>query len=189
MTRTLSTLTLAQATHEHAVMAGRGIRHSSSYFLDFFIDDVQLTRAVGELGFVTALNGEWVLEHVTSAVEVLLGRRPAADLAAGRVPLLVCGECGDLACGALTATLEVGPSEVTWSQFSWEDGYQPSGPVDSLVEPIRFDREQYESTLAEARSRVTALPPAEPRYSEPDTGEQPTHRRWIWPWQKDDKRP
>ena len=188
MTSTPSTLRVELATLEHVVMVGRETRRSSSYFLDFLVDDVPRSRTVGDLGLVTDLNGEWPAVYVTSAVEVLLGRRPAGDLPAGRVPLLVCGECGDLACGALTAAFEMGPAEVTWSAFSWEDGYHPARPVDSLTEPIRFDRAQYESELGEASSRVTALPPAEPRFSEPDAGARPARRRRVRLWRKDDGR-
>ncbi len=62
---------------------------------------------------VTDLNRAWLPESVAPAVETLLGRRPGPDLTVGRIPLLVCGECGDLACGTVTAALDVGATEVT----------------------------------------------------------------------------
>jgi hypothetical protein len=174
----LSTLGLEPAVHTHDVAEGRVTRHPRSHFLDFVIDGVSLLRtAHGEGNLVTELNRSWWSQD-TPAVETLLGRRPAPNLDSGRIPLLVCGECGDLACGAVTAALDVGDSEVTWSDFRWENGYEEAEPIDSLVDPMRFDRAQYEAELAEADHQVADLPEDEPLFRErPRRG---LHFRWPW---------
>lgn len=120
----------------------------------------------------------WVPDAVAQAVETLLGRRASPDLDAGRVPLLVCGSCGDLACGAVTAKLDVGTSEVTWSEFRWENGHQDPTPFDSLWAPITFDRAQYETELADAAQRVAALPESEPRFLERSRRDRHLRRPW-----------
>lgn len=159
VTLELATLRLEPAVHTRTVVDGRVTRHPQSHFLDFLIDNVSLLRTAHEQGnLVTDLNGAWLAEGVASAIEILLGRRPAPDLSEGRIPLLVCGECGDLACGAVTAALDVGASEVTWSDFRWENGYGEPDPIDTLAEAVRFDRAQYEAELADAVLRVAALP-------------------------------
>jgi hypothetical protein len=179
-----ATLRLEPAVHTHDVLDGRVRRHPQSHFLDFLIDGVSLLSTAHEQdNLVTDLNRDWVPEAVAPAVETLLGQRAAPDLDAGRVPLLVCGSCGDLACGAVTAKLGVGTNEVTWSEFRWENGYEDPEPIDSLRAPITFDRAQYEAELADAAQRVAALPGSEPRFLERPRRDR--HLRWPWQRRKD----
>ena len=113
------------------------IHHPKSRFLDFVVNDVSLlatTRQQGNL--VTPFNGAWHPSAWTSAVESLLGGGSDPELPAGRVPLLVCGECGDLACGAITTALAVSRTEVTWSNFNWETGLRD--PEDAPRRGIRL---------------------------------------------------
>ncbi|MEU2351172.1 hypothetical protein [Modestobacter sp. NPDC049651] len=188
MTSELLTLGLQPAVHTHDVRDGRVVRHPRSYFLDFLVDGVSFSNlAHVDRNLVTALNRS-VWADISGAVETLLGRRPAPYLDAGRIPLLVCGSCGELECGAVTAALHVGATEVTWSDFRWDQG-NISGPepIDSLCAPLRFDRVQYGAELADVGLRVADLPDDEPLFS------RPPHRgrRLRWPWQRseDDRRP
>jgi len=183
MTSEPATLRLEPAVHTHNVLDGRVRRHPQSHFLDFLVDGVSLLSTAHEQDLVTDLNRDWVPEAVAPAVETLLGRRTSPGLDGGRVPLLVCGSCGDLACGALTAKLDVGTNGVTWSEFRWENGYQDPEPIDSLRAPITFDRAQYEAELADAARRVAALPESEPRFLERPRRDR--RRRWRWLRRKD----
>lgn len=47
---------------------------------------------------------------------------------------------------------------VSWSNFSWEDGYSDPRPVEHLHEPIVFARGQYETVFTGASERVDAFP-------------------------------
>ncbi len=182
----LATLRLKAAVHTRDVVDGRVTRHPRSHFLDFVIDGVSLLRAAhGEGNLVTELNRSWSSQD-PPAVKTLLGRRPTPK-DSRRIPLLVCGQCGDLACGAVTAALDVGASEVTWSDFRWENGYGDAEPIDSLVEPIRFDRAQYEAELADADRQVAALPEDEPLFRE--RSRRGPHFRWPWQRRTDEGRP
>ncbi|MEU2348551.1 hypothetical protein [Modestobacter sp. NPDC049651] len=179
MTSALATLRLEPALHTHDVMDGRVARHPQSHFLDFLISGVSLQMTAHGVGnLVTELNRLWWSPD-SLAVETLLGRRPAPCLESGRIPLLVCGECGDLACGAVTAALDMGAREVTWSEFRWENGYEEPEPMDSLGVPITFDRGQYEAELADADHRVVALRENEPLFR----GRSRRRRQLRWPWQ------
>lgn len=153
---------------------GDVVRHPESHFLDLVVADRSLReRAAGGGDMVTELNRPWV-DLVPAAVDRLLGRRPAEDLAAGRVALLVCAVDGDPGCGRLTAALDVGDGTVSWSGFRWEDGRSAARPVDGLDEPLVFDRRQYEAAFAGAVAEVAALPHDELSH---------TGRRFRWPWQ------
>jgi hypothetical protein len=86
---------------------GNVTRNFESHFLEFIIDGVCLPeRLNGAANLVTPLNRAW-LDHAPDAIDDLRGRRPSPGLGPGQVALLVCGECGDLGCGAVTASLHV----------------------------------------------------------------------------------
>lgn len=62
---------------------------------------------------------------------------------------------------------------MSWSNFSWEDGYSDPRPVEHLREPIIFDRAQYENVFNTARERVAAFPYNALAHR---------GRRFLWPW-------
>ncbi|GLW30297.1 hypothetical protein [Actinoplanes regularis] len=95
-------------------------------------------------------------------------------LAPGRVALLVCPQCPDLGCGQLTTALDLGTTEVTWSDFRWENGFTEPSPVEHLTAPITFDRAGYEAVFADACERVAEFPYDELAHH---------GRRFRWPWQ------
>jgi hypothetical protein len=82
------------------------------------------------------------------AVLQLLGRAPA-ELPGGRLALYVCPECGDLACGAVTVSMESTRDDVVWR----DPGHQSTAEPDKYFElfeglgPFRFARSQYEAAL------------------------------------------
>jgi hypothetical protein len=158
-----------------ALHDGNITRYPESHFLDLVISGQSLRSVAWTPGpdLVTELNRPW-LPTVTEAVDRLLGRRPSEHLPVGRVPLLVCGLCGDLGCGQLTAALDIGDAEVSWSDFLWEDGFFEPRPVEQLHERLTFDRTSYEAVFADAYERVAAFPYDEPAHH---------GRRFLWPWQ------
>ena len=174
-----STFALQPAVLRRTLMDGNLKRHPESHFLDFVVDGESLAARVApwidfvSINLVTPLNRAW-LPAVPDAVEVLLGRRPAAGLTAGRVALLVCGECGDLGCGAITASLGLNAGSVSWHDFRWErDNAEPPEVLDGLG-PIAFRRDDYKSTLRAAHQRIAEMP-----------YDRLAHdgRRFLWPWQ------
>jgi hypothetical protein len=55
-----------------------------------------------------------------------------------RVALYVCPECGDLACGAITARVSRSEAVVHWSDFAYENGDDSETKL-SKVGPFAFD--------------------------------------------------
>jgi hypothetical protein len=151
------------------------VRHPESHFLDFVIDGQSLSDLIPDCqGLVTPLNRPW-LATVPEAVEQLRGRKPCTDLAPSRVPLLVCGECGDLACGAVTAALDVGQTTTTWADFRWEDGGTPSTSIHVPSERLSFSSRIYLDVVSDAAERVAALP-----YDQ--LANEGRRSRWPWQW-------
>jgi hypothetical protein len=170
----VSLLTLGPAVLRRTLLDGSVTRHPESHYLEFVIDGQLLTERLPlARGLITPLNRAW-LPMVHGAIEELLGRRPTDGLGPGRVALFVCGECGDLACGAVTATLTVEDDTVTWSDFAWDNGYEPTDPMENAPDPIAFARVDYTDLFAGAEERVAAFP-----YDELD------HQglKFLWPWQ------
>lgn len=175
MTSEPAALQLDAAVVTGVLHDGNITRYPESHFLDVVINGRSLRSVVRtpEPDLVTELNRPW-LPSVPDAANRLLGRRPSEDLAAGRVALLVCGSCGDLGCGQLTAALDVGDAQVSWSDFLWEDGIFEPRSVEHLDERLTFDRARYEAAFADAYERVAAFPYDELAHH---------GRRFLWPWQ------
>jgi hypothetical protein len=89
-------------------------------------------------------------ESELEAVEQLLGQR-ASTLSSARVPVLVCEQCGDLGCGALSVRVARHGSVVTWTDWAYENGYEPAKGLDWLVhpEPFEFELTEYQGVLAD----------------------------------------
>lgn len=174
VTADVAQLALKAAVLRRTVHDGHVTRHPESHYLDFVVDGQRLADRLGVApDMTTLLNRAW-LPSVEGTVLELLGERPAVGLDLGRVLLFVCGECGDLGCGAVTAALDVDADRVTWSQFAWESGYEPSEPVQSAPDSLTFGTADYAKLLAGAYGRVAALP-------HEDVALQ--GRKFLWPWQ------
>jgi len=170
-----STFALQRSVLRRTLIDGNVTRHPESHFLDFVIDgDSLVVRMKMSGNLVTPLNRAW-LASVPDAIDELMGRRSSPGLETGRVVLLVCGGCGDLACGAVTASLRVGADSVVWADFLWEDGYsEPSAVASAPPEAIAFSRCEYEGAMRNAHGDVAELPYDELAHR---------GRRFLWPWQ------
>jgi hypothetical protein len=171
---TTNILTLVEEVHVGTWQDGRSIRRPESHFLDFEIDGTALrTRAAALTDLVTNLNRAWRPDSVQQSVDVLLGRRADADLSTGRIPVLVCGQCGGLDCGALTARLAVTDRSVRWSDWRWAD-YEGEQDVDWQLDSFVFDRRAYEAAFDHAVDRVAQMPYDKLAHE---------GKRTLWPWQ------
>jgi hypothetical protein len=167
-----STFALRQATLRQTFLDGNVTRYPESHFLDFVIGgDSLVERMEGFGNLVTPLNRPW-LDTVPDAIAELRGSRPSPDLGNGRIALLVCGHCGDLGCGALTASLHLSVDAVTWADFRWEDGLRDPWAATDAPEAVAFRRSEYEAALREAYERLAALPYDELAHR---------GRRFLWP--------
>jgi hypothetical protein len=125
--------------------------------VDFVIDgEGLLTRLVAADG---GGHGDFMgcfvlgLPELNQAKSALLAGQSAAETDEGRVLLYLCPECGDIRCGAYAAKVQVGPELVEWSDFAYENGYEPGRRLANLG-PFVFGLSEYRDVIARA-SAVT----------------------------------
>jgi hypothetical protein len=87
--------------------------------------------------------------------EQLLAREPSA-LESGRVPVLVCEECGDVGCGAFTVRVVREDDTVRWTDWAYENGREPADPISWPTRPgdFLFERGSYERAIREASAEL-----------------------------------
>jgi hypothetical protein len=149
MERKLSTLELAIRQRPY-VKSQSGTFKSERNYLDFVIDGQSLTERA-RYDVVSVLCKEWALEEREKSVRRLLGEEPA-DFPDDRRSLLVCGECGDIGCGAVSIILHLSDSTAVWRDFGYENNYEPEirGEHMKNLGPFEFDLGDYKSKLIRA---------------------------------------
>ena len=119
-------------------------------FLDFIIDGQSLYDQLGDL--ISPLGWFPPKYHQVAIDRFLLLGPP--DFPDGRRSICVCGECGDLGCGALAAVIENVGDRIVWKDFKYQNNYDPDiGYVDgdySHLGPFSFDVDQYIDTIRKA---------------------------------------
>jgi len=65
------------------------------------------------------------------------------ELSTGRIALYVCPECGDIACGAITASIQDLGDRIVWKDFGYETDNGELSKTYPKIEPIEFDRQSY----------------------------------------------
>lgn len=131
---------------------------SETSVFDVLIDGRRLAEHfIGRRGARPSMN--FVLGGPPGAVQEalgqLLGQHPS-ELESGRVPVLVCEECGDIGCGALAVRIERRDGSVVWSDWAYENGYEPPRALDwpEYPEVFEFELQDYESVLSSALLRA-----------------------------------
>jgi len=130
-------------------------------YLEIEVDRVPLARYfTGRLGahptLLSPLGWSSAPADVKAGIaEQLLAREPSA-LESGRVPVLVCEECGDVGCGAFTVRILREGDTVRWTDWAYENGREPAEPVEEW--PTRpgdflFELDSYEQAIREASAR------------------------------------
>jgi hypothetical protein len=129
-----------------------GTFKSERHFIDFVVDGQSLWEALGERhDMVSILCAEYSADETAKAVGRLL-LHEKADLPNDRRSFFVCSECGDLACGAITAVVERQGDTITWKAFGYENTYEDKILLDaySTIGPFTLDATAYERTLVQA---------------------------------------
>lgn len=127
-----------------------GVMRAERWAWDFVIDGRPLSTLIAGdiIGVLGWCGAAWDL-----AVTEKLLRRASPDLPPDRVALYVCPECGDVTCGAATASISLAGDEVMWQDFRWEGSPDGAGTESALqLGEFRFDRHTYERLLLQALS-------------------------------------
>ncbi|MGN6152864.1 MAG: hypothetical protein ACTHOH_12790 [Lysobacteraceae bacterium] len=126
--------------------------HPDQCSIDFVVDGVPLSSLVTDKDLRGRLSPDPEAEWNPKVLQILQGEAPA-DEEEDRVMLYLCAECGDLACGALTCRIVRTETTVEWSDFAFENGYNPDMTDREFyagVGPFQFEAEQYRAALESA---------------------------------------
>jgi hypothetical protein len=120
-------------------------------FLDFVVNRQSLWQKVGkplDLVTVLALDEHVAPDKSALAVRRLILKEPA-ELLGGRRQLLICPECGDIGCGAITASIEKDKTGIVWRSFGYENDDEQEVKFKSYedVGPFTFEAADYETAL------------------------------------------
>jgi hypothetical protein len=127
-------------------------------YLDFVVDGASMHDRLKQTDHVTPL-GCWSADAELQSIRQLLAGG-AAESPGGRVPLYVCGECGDLECGAVTALVERTANGFVWRNFKFGNGRDDSDWYPG-VGPFLFDATAYAQVL-NGRAAALGAPPQRP---------------------------
>lgn len=114
-------------------------------YLDFQIDgrslaDYLVPKGKHPLDFISPFG--WpgdIGRDLAAAAATRLLRKAPPDLPTSRYSLLVCPECADLGCGAVTAIIERQHNVIVWHSFGFETNYAPNQlDLDSFVHVREF---------------------------------------------------
>ena len=124
-----------------------GTFQSERNYLDFLIDGQSLADRA-RYDIVSILCKEWASEEREKSVRRLL-KEEAADFSGDRRSILVCGECGDIGCGAVSIIVDVLDKTVLWRDFGYQNNYEPEIHGEHLKDlgPFEFDLGDYKRKL------------------------------------------
>ncbi|MGN6693341.1 MAG: hypothetical protein ACTHN0_04120 [Aquihabitans sp.] len=132
------------------VRPGGGGRTERSY-LDFLIDGHSLLDVLGPLAGDTCGCLGWGDPAAQASAVRRLQLDDERQIAGEREPIFVCAECGDLGCGAVTARITASKGVVQWTDFAFENGWDPAArePI-ADAGPFLFELRAYRRALGEA---------------------------------------
>jgi hypothetical protein len=123
-------------------------------FLDLVIDGVALRHMVGNPDLISGIG--WSTNEYAESLHIdrLLLREPA-DVADNHRSILICPECGDLACGAVSVLITKTDDAFVWSDFMFDNGYDASVTRHFAgVGPYSFAKAAYWELFENRRSKL-----------------------------------
>ncbi|MBW7968820.1 hypothetical protein [Bradyrhizobium sp. BR 10289] len=124
------------------------------YSFDFVVNGISLFEATQALEY--DLCGCLSDPQFEPEVARRMNRTTIAQLTSGapvrghRVALFVCPECGDLACGAITARVSHEEARVQWSDFAYENGHDAASKL--ALGPFAFEWAAYTGVIERSRT-------------------------------------
>ena len=136
--------------HQKGETFKNGTTRTDRKYIDFIINGQSLKKLLhispnGEIG---AFGWTENIEYENKRVEEFLGiEKP--ELETGRTSFYVCGGCGDIGCGAITAKIVVTDKTVIWNDFGYEDGSAEQVDLTDYKEigAFEFDKTEYFKTI------------------------------------------
>jgi len=145
----LSILSSALAHRPYRDMGGRTYQSVRRY-VDFVVDGRSLGQSMKTAGYdlVSVFTAEWENSCLEEAKQRLLLQRDS-DFPGDRRSLYVCGECGDLGCGAVSIIVEFQDESVIWRNFGYENTWEEIVHFEKLqdIGPFRFPLVSYRKAI------------------------------------------
>ena len=136
-----------------AIRHGGNGKHEQHY-QDFVVSGRSLRTVLGRDDSDLITSFGWLnSRYEEEQLQVLLLHKQS-DVPTGRAMLYVCPECGDLDCGAITATILDLGDRIVWTDFGYETGYGGLVGDYITIKPIEFRRQQYVQTLSRLGVRL-----------------------------------
>ena len=137
----MNSLQLGPALRREIVL-GSGARQRHLRYYDFVIDGHSLCQQRAARLLIGCLG--WPSGH-EAAKSRLLGEAPG-DFSDGRVSLLLCPECGDLACGAISLRVRREGKWIHWEEFGLQFDYEEDWERVDLG-PFTFEFDPYRAAI------------------------------------------
>jgi len=125
-------------------MRAGGSNKVERHYLDFSVSGKPLKELLGQDGadLISPLGWGDNKDYNKRILRIFrLQEKP--ELSTERVALYVCPECGDIACGAITASVQDLGDRIVWRDFGYETDNGELSEAYSEIEPIEFDRQSY----------------------------------------------
>lgn len=123
-------------------------------FIDFLINESSMAELLGGVGnnigkFGWKSNVDFEMKEFNDFQEAKKSR-----LDNGLFSAYVCAECGDEGCGAVMFRIEKTEDYIKWFGFVWSDGYPDDEDEEIKIEPIIFDRQEYDKALIKLKELI-----------------------------------
>lgn len=146
----MDTLTLG---HRH--QKGKTLKSGSTIidrkYIDFIVNGQSLEKLlhIAPYGEIGTFGWSENIEYENKCVDEFLGLEKS-ELESGRTSFYVCGECGDIGCGAITAKIIVTEKAVIWKDFAYEDLSEEELDFTDYkgIGPFEFDKIEYSITIS-----------------------------------------
>ncbi|MGB4775497.1 MAG: hypothetical protein WBP45_10015 [Daejeonella sp.] len=132
-----------------AIRQGDNKGKTERHFLDFMISGKSLKTILGleDSDMITSFgwtDDEKQIKQIKNSFKL----QGNPELKTKRVSLYVCPECGDIGCGAITASIKGVANSIIWEDFGYENGFEEM-ELYTNIKPIEFNKESYLQAFSE----------------------------------------
>lgn len=113
-------------------------------YLDFFVSGKSLKTMLNiETSDYITLLGWGANQKYNRHILNVFRLKEKSELPKERVMIYVCPQCGDIGCGAITATIKDFGNRIIWKDFGYENSYDGLSEKYESISPIEFSRASY----------------------------------------------
>ena len=115
----------------------------SGQFLDYYISGISLQKYLGiDSKNIVTLLGWFLIKDEEKRVLKEFKLQTKTQLPQNRIELYICGQCGDIGCGSITAQIFDKGDKIVWKNFANQFNGDEIGESFN-VDAIEFERSNY----------------------------------------------